>query len=124
MSGSACACGRVTITRTSGGDERHQRGCDLLGIIAAAPFDPAAVVGRHECGEPRAVVIGGDGSETAPADHGDTGSLGLDAPPRFGVISSTDEVLLAFAHLKRERTLPRLRDHFLQIEAVADLAGE
>src|SRR5438046_1083031 len=124
MRGSACACGRVTITRTSAGDEGHQRGCDLLGIVAAAALDPAAVVSRHECGEPHAVVIGGDGSETAPPDHGDARSLGLETPPRFGVIGSTDEMLLALPHLKREVTLPILGDLLFRSETVPDLAGE
>ena len=43
IDGSACACGRVTIARTSDGDEGHQRSRDLCGIVTAATLDPAAI---------------------------------------------------------------------------------
>src|SRR6266516_2111483 len=123
-SGSACACGRVTIARTSGVDEGHQLGRDLFGIVPAATLDPVAVDCRHESGQTHAVVKGGDRRETDAPDNGDTGSLGFYASPGLGVVGRPDEVLLAGAHLKRERTLSRLRDHLFRIEAVPDLACE
>ena len=49
-------------------------------------------------------------------------ALGLDAAPRLGVVGGGDEMLLARAHLKRERALRRLRQELVRVEAVADLA--
>ena len=59
--------------------------------------------------ERRAVVVRGDGREAAAADRRDDRALGLDAAPRLLVVGRGDEMLLACAHLERERALRGFR---------------
>src|SRR2546426_3255566 len=124
MSGSACARGRVTITRISVRDEGRQCRRDFTWVLAAAPLDPAAVLRCHERGEPFAVVVGGDRGETTATDHRDARPLGLDAAPRVSVIRRCDEILLAGSHLERKSALTRFRHHHAGVEAKTDLACE
>src|SRR5580765_779755 len=98
-SGSACARGRVTITRTSGGDERHQRRRYFAGIGAGSPLEPAAVLGCDKAGQTLPVVIRGDGREATAPDHRDAGPFHFHVRPRLAVVCSRDEVFLAGAHL-------------------------
>ena len=70
-----------------------------------------------------AVVVRGDRREAAAADRGHDRPLGLDTAPRLRVVGRADEMLLARAHLQRERALRRLRQQLVRLEAMADLAG-
>src|SRR5919204_1364745 len=106
-SGSACARGRVTITRISGGHERSERCRNLVRISAPASLDPAAVFGRYEPRQLLAVVMGGNRCETAAADRCDAGTLRLDTEPRLGVIGRGNERLLAGPDLQRKGPLSR-----------------
>src|SRR3954471_16362354 len=123
-SGPACARGRVTITRTSGGDERHQRRRDFAGIGTGPPLEPAAILGCDQAGQTLTVVIRRYGRETAATDHRDASPLGFHAGPRFAVVCSCDQVLLAGAHLHCERTLPGLRQERAGLEPMTDLGSE
>jgi len=69
-------------------------------------------------------VKGSDWSEAATADDGDAAALGLDPVPRLNVICGCDDVLLAETNLQRERTLPRLGQKLVRLEALFDLSGE
>ena len=65
-----------------------------------------------------------DRGETAAAHGGHDGALRLDALPRLGIVRRRDEVLVVRPHLESERALPRLGEHRLRLEAVADLVAE
>src|SRR5213076_390042 len=62
-----------------------------------------------------------DGCQAATTDREDTCALGLDAAARLGVVDASNQVLLACAHLQRERALAGLRQELLRLKAVADL---
>jgi hypothetical protein len=69
-------------------------------------------------------VVSGDGGDTAAADPGDAGSLGLDAAARLRVVDARNEPLVTRAHLKSHGALARLRNELVRVEAVADLGVE
>src|SRR2546430_1238511 len=55
------------------------------------------------------------------ADREDRRALGLDAAARLGVVDAGNQLLLACAHLQRERALAGLWQELIRLEAVADL---
>jgi hypothetical protein len=107
-----------------GRDERHQRGRDLGRILTAATLDPAPVLGCDEGRQPCAIVVRGDRSEAASADHRDTGAFGFDSPACLAVVGRADEMLFRCADLQRQRALSSLRDQLVRVEAVPDLCPE
>src|SRR5438477_10945585 len=100
-SSSACARGRVTITRISRTRyEREQLAAERDGIVAGAALDPRAVLVCDERGERLTVVVRGDGSEAAAADRRNARALRLDAPARLRIVGRGDEMLHAGPHLQ------------------------
>src|SRR4051812_7831665 len=93
-------------------------------IVARAVLDPRPVVGRDQRPQRRAVVMRGNGGETAPFDDTDDGALGLDAPARLGVVDVRDELFLARTNLERECALRGFRQHHVPVEPQSDLVRE
>src|SRR6185295_1317370 len=123
-SGSAWARGRVTITRTSGGDERHQRRRDFAGIGTGPPLEPTAVLGCDKAGQTLTVVIRRDGCEATAPDHRNAGPFHFHARPCLAVVCSCDQVLLAGAHLQCECALAGLGQELVGLEPMTDLGSE
>src|ERR1700747_2537746 len=98
---------RVTTIRIG------ERAAESLGVVADDAPGPRAVLGSDEADEHLAVVVGRDGGEATPTDHGDDGALGLDASARLLVVGRRDEVLLARADLQRNRSLGSLAPDLL-----------
>src|SRR5947208_15046 len=101
-----------------------ERGGDVGGTLAAPPLDPASILGRHERCELAAVVVGGNRSETPPADRRNAGPLCLHPASGLAVIRGFNEPLLTRSHLKRKCTLAGFRHHHVGLEAETDLVGE
>ena len=69
-------------------------------------------------------MVSGDRREAAAADCPDAGALRLHPSMRLGIVGFRHELLLACAHLERERSLAGLRKQLLRLESVADLLRE
>src|SRR3954452_8978664 len=109
---------RVTSTRI------HQLRPERRGVVARVPLDPRSILRRDEARQRRSVVMCRDRSEAAAADGRHDCTLRFDALASLGVVRGRDELLVAGAHLQRERALARLRQHRLWLEPMPDLAAE
>src|SRR5207344_256190 len=93
-------------------------------IRTGSRLEPGAVLGRDEPRERRAIMMRRDRSEAPAADDRDDRPLGLHLLARCGIVRSRDEMLLTRPYLQRQRTLPRLGEQLLDLEAITDLRGK
>ena len=112
------------VPKSSLADQGQELAAQGFGVLTGAAFEPGAVLVGDECGQRFPVVVRRNRRETAAADCRDARTLRLDTPPRLGVIGRADEMLLACAHLQRDRPLRGLRQEHVRIEPPADLARE
>ena len=100
----------------------HSRelGRERCRVVARAPLHPRAVLCRHEAREHASVVMRGHGRETAAADREHDRALCLDPPAGLRIVGTRDDLLLAVAHLQRERTLPGFGQQRLWLEPPPD----
>src|SRR5581483_10636239 len=109
---------------TARGGCRGEFAAQSVRVVPTAALEPAAVLVRHQSLEPVAVVMCRDRCETACPDDRNAAALRLDPAARLRVVDGRDELFLARAHLKRERSLARFGQQLLRREAVADLPGQ
>src|SRR6476620_5119728 len=109
---------RVTSTRT------RQLLSERGRIGAGAPLYPRSVRRRDEARQRRSGVMRRDRSEAAAADRRHERTFRLHAPACLGIVRGRDELLVAGAHLQRERALTRLGQHRLGLEPMPDLTVE
>ena len=98
--------------------------CEGLWIKPAPSLDPPPVLVGDERGQLDAIVVRGDGRETTAPDPCDATPLGLDSPPRLGVIRHGDKRRLARTNLQRKRSLTGLWKQLRRIEPEPDLVRQ